>query len=150
MSEHEQQDAGTAAVAAELGHHTALLEQIAAQGEYAAHQEDSMTFAFATGAAGAFVFNPAMAATDSIEIEGWLSGSAGVPVYVLDGQYTAAQAAALVSATASDYVPVLLTVPASGIARIRRPTYSGYLTVCSLGAPTALALATVRVKACRQ
>lgn len=143
-----QLDAGTAAVAAELGHHTGLLEQLVGAHARREHLEDAQTFAFPTGAASAFVFTPAVPGTAEVEIEGWQSGSAAVPLYVLDGQQSAAQAAALVGAASSDFVPVLFAIPTTGIARVRIPQFSGKLTVCSLGTPTAVSLVTVKVRAC--
>lgn len=142
-------DAGTAAVAAELGAHTALLERMVAHLAPTTELEDARTFAISTGAASAFVFDPAVPHVGDVEIEAWQSGNSGaVPIYVLDGKYTEAQAATLVNGATGDYVHVLLAVPNSGVARIRRPSFTGYLTVCSFAAPTAVSLVTVRVRTC--
>lgn len=142
-----QADAATAAIAAELGHHTALLERLVDPGR-PEYLEDVQTFAMASGAASAYVFDPAIPQTAEVEIEAWESGGAGVPLFVLDGNYTETQAANMIGAGASGYVPALFVIPANGVARVRRPSYSGELTICSLGAPTALALVTVKVRAC--
>lgn len=143
-----QVDAGTAAIAAELGHHTALLEHIARGAERPERLEDAQTVALPSGSATAYSFRPAVPATASIEVEAWQGGAAGVPLFVLDGDYDETQAANLIGATATGYTDAVLTVPASGVARVRREQFSGVLTVCTLGSPTALTLVTVKVRAC--
>lgn len=141
-----QHDAGTAAIAAELGTHTAHLETLVKQGHRERALEDAQTFAFPSGAAAAFTFTPAVPQTAAVEIETWQSGNPGVPFVLLDGEFTAAQVANLIPATASGYVPVLMTVP-TGRAKVHRRSFSGSVTIASIGSPTAAVFVTVRVRA---
>lgn len=146
-----QADAGTAAIAAELGAQTPLLERIhrALVRQPAVRAEDTQTFAFATGAYGAYVFSPAVPAVGGVEVSAWQSGLTGQPFVVLDGRLTPDQTEALVGIGAQGFVPVLFTVPSGDVARVRITRYSGHLTIASVGNPTAQTLVSVRVRACR-
>jgi hypothetical protein len=110
--------------------------------------EDVQTFAFEGASAQAFAFRPSVPDTDPIEIEAWVSSAAQLAVVLLDGNFTQAEVAALIADNSgSGFVAILASVPSGGVARIRRASYSGHLTVANLVAPAHTALVTVKVSA---
>lgn len=148
-SDVETHDAGTAALAAELGRQTALLEGIHEHGRpLAAAIEDVATFAFTSNQA--YSWDPGVPDIASVEVEAWISSYSAVPVVVFDGAYTAAQCLAMIADnTTTGWTPVLFCVPVNGgPVRVERAHYSGSLTVFAMGAPaTHSLLCTLRIRA---
>lgn len=136
MSRHQteappaEHDAAVAAMAAELGAQTPLLEQIAGHTAKPGGEllEDVQTFALGAGAAECAELSVPSSARD-IQVSVITTGT----VFVFDGDQTE-QAAALVptpGAGVAEYVPCLFLAGAGAEVGVRRPEYTGRITVYS-------------------